>query len=253
MKSSAILLFASLVVGTWTGSAFAQSSPREHYDKGMIFYNIQDWPSAIRELKAAYEGDPRPDYLYALAQAERLSGDCASAILTYRAFGRQATGAPAAAAEGFIHVCEEKQKEKETAALAAAAAAAAPPPASAVTTGHAAPAPPQKPTEWYADPLGDTLAIVGIGGLVTGAIFMAEYGSNRSAAGSAGTDSASQADWSKAQPQIVVGSIGLGVGAVALAAAIWRYTAVNAKARATPSVGFWVQPGGAQLSYGTQF
>jgi hypothetical protein len=97
MKPTALALLAACAVSLPLSVARAQettapatgaASAKDHYDRGMIFYNVQDWPSAVRELRAAYEADPKPEYLYSLAQAQRLSGDCASAILTYRAFMR---------------------------------------------------------------------------------------------------------------------------------------------------------------------
>ncbi len=246
---------------TPSASAPATSpGPKEHYDKGMIFYSVQDWPEAIRELKAAYEGDPRAEYLYALAQAQRLSGDCPSAILTYRAFLRGASGSPAAAAEGLIHLCEAQVKQQQDAAAPKAAPpeTAVPGPAPAPAPSPAPPPLPERasPARWYADPLGDTLAGVGVAGLVMGTAFLIRYGSNVSDAKTAPSDRASQSDWSSAKPQVIVGATAGSVGVVALAAAIWRYAAVNAHGREhseTPPVGLSVAPGAFQLSYGSQF
>jgi len=239
----------------------SSASPKEHYDKGMIFYNIADWPSAIRELKAAYEGDPSPNNLYTLAQAERLSGDCATAIPTYRSFMRQASGPAAAAAEGFIHVCEGQIKQKEDeAAQKAALAAQAQTAAAAAAPASSAPPPPPAPskvnTTWYADPLGDTLAVLGVAGLATGTVFLLQYSSASSSAKSAATDKASQAAWSGVPTQGAVGIAGASAGVVLLAGAIWRYVAVGGRKQeqaAPPAVGFSVQQNGFQLSYGSQF
>jgi len=87
-------------------SARAQSprmSPaaRAHFDKGVRYYSIQLYGDAIEEFKAGYEIDPRPDFLYALGQAQRMNKDCRGAIVSYEAFLRTgpkpSQAAPAAA------------------------------------------------------------------------------------------------------------------------------------------------------------
>lgn len=63
-----------------------------HLDRGLAFYNKREFQRAIAEFRAGYRIDPRAEFLFALAQAERLSGDCASAIVYYERF--LATGPP---------------------------------------------------------------------------------------------------------------------------------------------------------------
>jgi hypothetical protein len=81
---------------------------KPHLDAAKMHFDLQEYEAAERELKQAYRFDPRPDILYAIAQAQRLDGDCASAIRSYQAFVR--TGPPADQAElarGHIARCRE--------------------------------------------------------------------------------------------------------------------------------------------------
>jgi tetratricopeptide (TPR) repeat protein len=54
------------------------------YDQGVADYKAQNYEHAASTLKQAYELDHKPEYLFAWAQSERLSGDCAAAIPLYR-------------------------------------------------------------------------------------------------------------------------------------------------------------------------
>ncbi len=52
--------------------------------KGIELYKAGKYAEALPHLEKAYQLDPKPDTLFALAQAQRLSGDCASAATNYR-------------------------------------------------------------------------------------------------------------------------------------------------------------------------
>jgi tetratricopeptide (TPR) repeat protein len=90
---------------------------KAHSDRGMMYYNLSDWPAAIREFRAAFEADPRPEYLFSKAQAEKHRGDYTAAILSYKAFLRTSDSSPsrAAATEGLIRDCEAKLDESRKA------------------------------------------------------------------------------------------------------------------------------------------
>lgn len=80
------------VVVTVGGVARAQPSPRgrleanSYFERGNRLYQRGQYPEAVTELKAGYALDPRPEFLYALGQAERKRGDCKAAIAYYQAF-----------------------------------------------------------------------------------------------------------------------------------------------------------------------
>ncbi len=59
----------------------------EHHKRGLDLLKRQkDYKGAAREFQAAYEVDKDPKYLFNLALAQRLDGDCRAAIETYRAY-----------------------------------------------------------------------------------------------------------------------------------------------------------------------
>lgn len=57
-----------------------------HLRRGIEFYAEKEYELAIVEFRAGFALDPRPDFLFALAQAERLSGDCPTAVIYYKRF-----------------------------------------------------------------------------------------------------------------------------------------------------------------------
>ncbi len=71
----------------------AQSQPatpvpeaRAHYDAGMAHYQARAFVEAARAFAAARAIEPRPEWLFAEAQATRLSGDCPRAVRLYQEF-----------------------------------------------------------------------------------------------------------------------------------------------------------------------
>jgi tetratricopeptide (TPR) repeat protein len=56
------------------------------YVRGLAHYAARDFHRAIAELEAAFALDPRPEFLFAEAQAFRLDGNCLRALELYRRF-----------------------------------------------------------------------------------------------------------------------------------------------------------------------
>jgi len=75
--------------------AWADKSPKprtvakQHYQAGKTAYNIHDWDEAIGEFKAAYKVVPDPVFLFNIAQAYRLKGDCKTAAEFYTTYRRE--------------------------------------------------------------------------------------------------------------------------------------------------------------------
>src|SRR5690348_1464260 len=61
--------------------AHGQPDPAE---EGMRLYRAGDYAAAAERLREAHAQHPSRDLLFAWAQAERLSGDCATAIPLYQ-------------------------------------------------------------------------------------------------------------------------------------------------------------------------
>jgi tetratricopeptide (TPR) repeat protein len=81
----AVLAAVHLIAATvLAGEADANPRARDLYKRGIEEYKAQKYEAAIATLKEAYELDPKPDALFALAQAERLGGRCPDARLHYK-------------------------------------------------------------------------------------------------------------------------------------------------------------------------
>lgn len=105
---------ANLVVALVASSAYADSRPmlpdaKVQLDKGIDKYNAHDYAAAIAMFDAGYAIDPHPDFLYVKAQAQRLSGDCRAAVVTYQAFlASEPPASEAEVARGNIAKCEQQ-------------------------------------------------------------------------------------------------------------------------------------------------
>ena len=87
----ALAIALALVVVAFAVAARAQSGNRaaeakRRLDAGNKLYLEGRYDDAVRELRAGYALDARPDFLYALGQAERKRGDCKAAVRYYQAF-----------------------------------------------------------------------------------------------------------------------------------------------------------------------
>src|SRR5258705_2801369 len=89
-RSAVVLALSFLLLGaprlSYPGEPAMKPEARAHLERGLAAYGDKDWPRAIREFRAGYAIDPRPDFLFAWAQSARLSGDCAAAIDLYQEF-----------------------------------------------------------------------------------------------------------------------------------------------------------------------
>ena len=128
---------------------------RAHYDRGLGLYTAKDYAAAVAELEAGYALDPRREFLFAEAQAQRLAGDCQRAVPLYQRF---LATLPAAvqvnAAQVGLARCAQQ--------LAITPPVQQPPPMT--------PAPP--PAPWYRDSVGGALLSGGVLGLGVGAGFL---------------------------------------------------------------------------------
>src|SRR5690242_15602139 len=89
-----ILLSAAPARGEPPSAASMSPEARGRLDRGLRYYATQEYAKAIEEFKAGYQIEPRPQFLYALGQAQRLSGDCSHALDAYRAFLRSGPPGP---------------------------------------------------------------------------------------------------------------------------------------------------------------
>jgi hypothetical protein len=178
-------LAVALAISAAGTSAHAQGAPAPSHEKNaQVAYALQDWPTAIREFEAAFQSEQKPDFLWGIAQAQRLSGDCKSAINTYKSYRRSEINAEqSAAADSRILHCEQDLEQQAAQAPAPApppalptrarqtpAAATTPVPATAVEAPPAAPADAHRP--FYSDAFGDTLVVTGLAAVGVGTYFL---------------------------------------------------------------------------------
>jgi hypothetical protein len=234
---------------------------KEHAKKAQNAFDVQSWATAIQEYQAAYQAEPKPEYLWGLAQSQRLSGDCAAAIKSYKAFKRNdAVTANQATVAGLqITKCENDLEKTKQAEVAKAPQATAPPPASgappslaaapapAKTAASGAPEraaaePPAGPKPFYTDILGDVLLASGVVAVgVGGFLLLTGNGDMR--------DTVKAADYrtydtgvDDATTKQTGGAIVLAGGGVLVGLAVVRYLTMGPKST-EPRMGLTVGPG----------
>ncbi|MGA2451127.1 MAG: hypothetical protein ABTD50_20905 [Polyangiaceae bacterium] len=210
-------------------------SAAEHSKRAEVAYNLQDWATAIREYKLAFRVEQRPEYLWGLAQAQRLSGEYATAISTYKAYRRtDVTSNQATAAELQITKCETEILKKQ--AEAAAAARASEPSSSAPATAQ--PEHPASQTDslsthtveqrapsqpFYKDALGDALFVTGVVGASVGAYLLLMGNSDMKDAGTSAVYRDFDSKTESASKEQVAGCVTLGGAGIVLIASVVRY------------------------------
>jgi tetratricopeptide (TPR) repeat protein len=86
---------------------------REHFDRGMTYYNLADFDPAIDEFKQAYELTKSPRLLFNIAQAHRLKKRYEQALYFYSAYLRlQPDALNRADVEGRIAEMSQLAKER---------------------------------------------------------------------------------------------------------------------------------------------
>ncbi|HUH05819.1 MAG TPA: hypothetical protein VML75_27710 [Kofleriaceae bacterium] len=209
-----------------------------HLQRGIEFYAEKQYELAIVEFRAGFALDPRAEFLFALAQAERLSGDCPTAVVYYQRFleTRPEPG-QAEAARVNARRCERalesgpggRPHETTERALDGAEAAGAAEPPAVVAPGVARDG--EHRSGWYRDPLGGALIGGSAVGLGLGVGFLVAKSSAESAAASAGSYDDYVSDLDRARRYRTIALIGLGAGVVLGAAASYRYLTVKPAGR----------------------
>jgi tetratricopeptide (TPR) repeat protein len=99
----AILAAAQLSV---VGIAAAQAPTSDEYKKAIEAYKAGKYDEAANLLEKAYKVEPKPEILFALAQAERLGGHCDKALVHYKQLLTQTTElATAKAVQNNLVLC----------------------------------------------------------------------------------------------------------------------------------------------------
>ena len=185
---------------------------RRELDRGLALFRTREYARAIAAFDAGFAIDPHPDFLYAKGQAQRLEGDCAGAITSYRTF--LATSPPETEAR-----LTRFNLERCEADLAAAARAIRP-------------APP-----WYTDRLGGVLAGGAVAASIAGAALFVIADGHVDRARESETLDEYEAEIDVVSNRRMWAKISIGVaGALAISSVI-RYWTRPEYVRVTPAVG----------------
>jgi hypothetical protein len=260
-----LALLTALGVLSMTFDARADdASADEHAKRARVAYDLQDWDKSIHEYQAAYQAEQRPEFLWALAQAQRMGGDYKAAIDSYKAFKRlDVSTTQANAAELQITKCEALEAKKEAEA-AKAANRAKPAPTAEAKTPTTAPKPtkheeqPAAPDQehWYSDAFGHILFFTGLAVSGVGGYFLLTGNSDvRNTSGGYDEVTTRQDSGKKKQ---VIGTGGLAVGGALMVGGIVRYLVVGngqspPERDRQPAVGLAVLPGQAAVSVSGHF
>jgi tetratricopeptide (TPR) repeat protein len=130
-----LLACAALAVAGLTTAAHADPAA-DAAKKGFEAFKAGKYDEAVKHLKKSYDLDAKPETLYALAQAERLSGDCTSAAAHYHKVIDQMPDLNVSKlVQQNLSLCEKDQPKAEpTPEPAPAAAAPAPAPEPKIVT-----------------------------------------------------------------------------------------------------------------------
>lgn len=250
------------------GDAEAQAAV--HFEMGTRHYNLQEWAEAVKEYKEAYRLAPRLDFLWSIAQAQRLSGDCDAAVKTYQAFLRSSpTERQATLANEAVERCQAALLEKSEASPlpsagepARTAAAPAPSPSSApAAPGTATPPVPTAapsspaPGHWYSDALGDVLFLGGIAVTAAGGVSLGIGNAKASEANGAADYATFERTRTEGPPLQTAGVIGLSVGGALVAAGVLRFVLVAGRRGSPPdaAVSAAAGPSGAGVRFSGRF
>lgn len=213
---------------------------RAKFDLGSRHYEVQEYAEAIEAFKEAYKLDPRPELLYALAQAQRSSGDCRAAIRSYESFLRSdPSKSSAAAARENVDRCnaELAQTPVEPGTTPPATQPAATTPTEPVAT-PAMPSPETAatsdeggaPRPFYTDWTGNALVLGGVVSMIGGGVlWTVGRGRVDDANGAATYDAylAAKDDAESGESLQSMGVIGMIVGGGLIAGGVLHYALVD--------------------------
>jgi hypothetical protein len=198
------------------------------YDRALKGFETRDYAGAIADLEAGFALDPRREFLFAEAQAKRLSGDCRGAVVLYQRF--LTTHPPALqidATQIALARCAQELANK--------------PPVVIVTPPPPPPPPRPAPPRWSRDPWGLGLTGAGAAAVAVGIGFLVASEIARGDAESATSYAAYSSHWSTAGTRLDVAVGALAVGGALVAAGVGRFVLVRRHAR-EGAVALWAAP-----------
>jgi tetratricopeptide (TPR) repeat protein len=208
-----------------SATAFADD-PKDLFKQGVDLYKAGKYEESARVLKKSYEQDQNPNTLFALAQSERLLGECKLAAQHYKKVIQQVNDLSVAKlVQQNLELCEKQEPVPEPAKGDDKKADAAPPQVvTKVVTRDVG----------HTDKLAIALATVGAVSLgVGGGLYLASS-ANKDAADKARTLDDHNAFSDKASSEQTASYVAFGAGAAMVGYAVYRW--VTSSPGDTPTV-----------------
>lgn len=262
-RTPVLLLLITVVVGAMSSPADAdpESPADDHLATGLAHYEAREFEQAIAEFHAGYKLTQAPEFLFALGQAERLSGDCASALVYYERFlFTEPPERQVRAARMHKQRCEvalasrpgqrgrirpSVARAARTARAVRAARAARP----LSLSGLEPAAQPQALAPWYHDAVGGSLLGTAAVSVAAGVYLLQSSSMAVDKATMAFTYSEYDMSLAQARQQRTWGLVSLAAGSALLTGAVYRF--VDQRARRELMVA--PQHGGVAVSVGGRF
>jgi len=259
MRPLPSLLLLTLLAGTAHAETDAAKA-KARFEKAQRMFQAQKYLEAVEELQQAYVLDPKPEYLYAIAQGFRLAGDCPKAIRGYEQYLK--TNPPKVDAEKAHANIERCKNEPPPTTTTTPTTTTETPPVTTGTSTTTTPVTPPKPPvdspegpTWTSDKLGHVL--VG-GGVVLGVVGTLVYMNGHStlqdiaAADSYGDYASQRADLDGARFRERFGIVTMVVGIGCVVGGVLHYALAD-HGGSTNTVSASVTPSGATVSFGGSF
>lgn len=123
------LLLLLLLLANPVGAAAVPASGQEQTERGILLYETGQYNEAIRSFTEAYRQLRRPKLLFNIAQAHRMAGRAAEAVVAYQRFLREDPDSPRRAeAEARIRELQAAMEKHRTPEPGGAQATREPPP-----------------------------------------------------------------------------------------------------------------------------
>lgn len=237
MSALASLFAFAFVLGQAPEPRSLEPEPNPHFEAAAAAWKEERWADAAAAFSRAYELEPRPEYVFARAQALRFSGDCAGAIEGYREF--IAHDPPEGAVdEAREHIATCGGDPDATPELDPSRGPVSPEPIVAAPTRVSPPAAvpseasraPRESRRWWRDPTGHVLGWTGLSAAAVGTGFLIE-GLARRERGERATDEQSYRDARRGGASLLHAGIPLvSLGSALVIGAVIRFVVV-ARAR----------------------
>ena len=224
----------------------AEDEAQQRLIRGLEHYQAGDYERAIDEFVAGYELDERPELLFALAQAERLSGDCESARIYYADFiATEPPDTQRDAAQLHLDACQHALESSPVHARIEADEPLEP---------QRAAEPVARTRRWYDDVAGDVMLGVGALNVLISLRLCGAAGAQRELAESADDYQAYTSHRDRAMSRRNWGLATFGIGAGLIAGAAYRFVKRDQRNdRSERGLAVGPTVGGIALSFGGEF